>query len=140
MSNLVNILLFVLFVGFVIVLVSHSSRREGLALSADSDTPSSSSSSSSSSSNGIGGNSNAYMKKIESDITKMDDKLAITTNLNNYKSIVEDYSNLITYKMLDTILSTDLQKPQTSLEQLQLLHNASNAVKEVSSVLKNVKA
>ena len=138
MSNLVNILLFVLFVGFVIVLVSHSSRREGLALSADSDTPSSSSSSSSS--NGIGGNSNAYMKKIESDITKMDDKLAITTNLNNYKSIVEDYSNLITYKMLDTILSTDLQKPQTSLEQLQLLHNASNAVKEVSSVLKNVKA
>ena len=70
----------------------------------------------------------------------MDDKLAITTNLNNYKSIVEDYSNLITYKMLDTILSTDLQKPQTSLEQLQLLHNASNAVKEVSTVLKNVKS
>jgi hypothetical protein len=126
-----------LFVGFVIALVSHSSRKEGLALSSDSD---SSSSSSSSSSNGIGGNSNAYMKKIESDITKMDDKLAITTNLNNYKSIVEDYSNLITYKMLDTILNTDLQKPQTSIEQLQLLHNASNAVKEVSTVLKNVKS
>ena len=80
------------------------------------------------------------MKKIESDITKMDDKLAITTNLNNYKSIVEDYSNLITYKMLDTILNTDLQKPKTSLEQLQLLQNASNAVKGVSAVLKNVKA
>jgi len=80
------------------------------------------------------------MQKIESDITKMDDKLAITTNLNNYKSIVEDYSNLITYKMLDTILNTDLQKPKTSLEQLQLLQNASNAVKEVSAVLKNVKA
>jgi hypothetical protein len=139
MSNLVNILLFFLLVCFVIVLVTglgQGNRKEGLALSADSDTDSPPASSS----NGIGGNSNAYMKKIESDITKMDDKLAITTNLNNYKSIVEDYSNLITYKMLDTILSTNLQKPQTSLEQLQLLHNASNAVKEVSSVLKNVKS
>lgn len=139
MSNLVNILLFFLLVCFVIVLVTgfgQGNRKEGLALSADSDTDSTPASSS----NGIGGNSNAYMKKIESDITKMDDKLAITTNLNNYKSIVEDYSNLITYKMLDTILSTNLQKPQTSLEQLQLLHNASNAVKEVSAVLKNVKA